>query len=95
MHDLTQVDARDILVCDVIQIETGNLIHGDGVLVDGNLKCDQSELTGETEPAAKILADLYILVQEIDGTKAQRLYYGYVHYLRPWANFNMADTERH
>jgi P-type Ca2+ transporter type 2C len=55
------MDAKEVVVGDVIYIETGDLIYVDGVFVKGNnVKCDQAEITGDTEPTAKTPADICI-----------------------------------
>ena len=52
------MDIKDIVVGDVLRLEVGDIVYVDGVLIDGYLRCDQSEITGETEPATKFPADL-------------------------------------
>ncbi len=51
---LCQVARKDIVVGDVVLVETGDEIPGDGRVLEAvNLQVDQSRLTGESDPVAK------------------------------------------
>jgi len=42
------------LVGDIVQVETGEIFPVDGLLLKGNnLVCDESSITGETDPVKK------------------------------------------
>src|SRR5271170_3467266 len=49
----------DVVVGDLLQIEAGDVISVDGVLVDGfNIICDESAATGESDVIEKVPADV-------------------------------------
>jgi len=47
---VVQLAVREIVVDDIIEVERGDQIPVDGVVVDGSLELDESLLTGETDP---------------------------------------------
>ncbi|EGG23082.1 hypothetical protein DFA_05212 [Cavenderia fasciculata] len=48
------VSIFDVLVGDVLVVDTGDIICGDGVFIEGHsLVCDESSLTGESDPVKK------------------------------------------
>lgn len=50
------ISVFDVLVGDVLHIETGDVVPADGVLIDGfDIQCDESSLTGESEPVTKVV----------------------------------------
>lgn len=50
----TQVSVFDLMAGDVIHLEPGDLVPVDGVLIDGfNIKCDESQTTGESDIITK------------------------------------------
>ena len=50
---LAQVDARDLVVGDVVELEAGDLVPADGRLVrSATLEIEESALTGESHPAS-------------------------------------------
>lgn len=52
------ISVNDILVGDVLRIESGNLVCADGVVISGhNLLCDESAVTGVPSLIAKISGD--------------------------------------
>ncbi len=60
-----QLSTLNVLVGDLVLVETGDILCADGVLVDGtDIKVDESHLTGEADDVAK------------DPIKAQALYSG-------------------
>ncbi|KAK0385252.1 hypothetical protein NLU13_7728 [Sarocladium strictum] len=53
-----EISVYDILVGDVIHLEPGDLVPVDGVLIEGfNVKCDESQATGESDIIRKRDAD--------------------------------------
>lgn len=54
---LQEIHVSEIVVGDIVYLQAGDKIPADGVIIDGELKVDQSALNGETEEAAKIPAD--------------------------------------
>lgn len=53
-----EISVFDILVGDVLHLEPGDMIPVDGVLIEGyNVKCDESQATGESDVIRKRPAD--------------------------------------
>ncbi|KAJ2897915.1 uncharacterized protein MKZ38_004290 [Zalerion maritima] len=53
-----EISVYDILVGDVLHLEPGDMIPVDGVLIEGfNVKCDESQATGESDAIHKKPAD--------------------------------------
>lgn len=50
---ITEVFIDDIVVGDCILLQSGDKIPADGILIDGNIRVDQSVLNGESEEAKK------------------------------------------
>lgn len=50
---IVEIAINDIVVDDCILLQTGDKIPADGVIIDGNLKVDQSVLNGESKEATK------------------------------------------
>ncbi|KAN0031465.1 hypothetical protein ACTFIV_005329 [Dictyostelium citrinum] len=49
-----QISIFDVKVGDIISLDTGDIICADGVFIDGHaLKCDESSITGESDPIKK------------------------------------------
>ena len=55
--EIAVVDVDDIVVGDIIVLQSGDKILADGVLVDGKLSVDNSVLNGEAEECKKTAAD--------------------------------------
>ncbi len=51
---LEEIFASDVVTGDFVQLEQGDKIPADGLLIDGQLDVDQSSLNGETKEAHKI-----------------------------------------
>ncbi|MCI5668995.1 MAG: calcium-translocating P-type ATPase, PMCA-type [Oscillospiraceae bacterium] len=51
---ITEVAINDIVVGDAILLQAGDKIPADGILIDGDLKVDQSVLNGESREAKKL-----------------------------------------
>ncbi|CEP61791.1 calcium-transporting ATPase PMC1 LALA0_S04e00760g [Lachancea lanzarotensis] len=52
------ISIHDLLVGDLITLQTGDVVPADCILVDGNCACDESALTGESETIKKISLEL-------------------------------------
>ncbi|KAK4229448.1 putative classe IIB calcium-transporting ATPase [Podospora fimiseda] len=66
-----EISVYDILVGDVVHLEPGDLIPVDGVLIDGfNVKCDESQATGESDIIRKRPADeVYAAIENRESLK--------------------------
>lgn len=65
---ITIIDVDDVVVGDKILLQSGDKIPADGVLIDGNVKVDNSALNGEAEECQKTAADAgFVLADEITG----------------------------
>lgn len=53
--EVTEISIDDIVVGDCVLLQTGDKIPADGVLIEGNLKVDQSVLNGENKEATKLV----------------------------------------
>lgn len=53
-NEIKEIAIDDIVVGDCIMLQSGDKIPADGILVDGDLKVDQSVLNGEAKEAKKI-----------------------------------------
>lgn len=51
------INSNDLVVGDLVIIQSGEAIHADGYLVEGNVKVDNSVLNGESEPCKKTAWD--------------------------------------
>ncbi|KAF5211134.1 hypothetical protein E0198_002426 [Clavispora lusitaniae] len=51
--DKRMISIYDLLVGDVICLETGDVVPADSVLITGEVECDESALTGESETIKK------------------------------------------
>jgi len=52
-NNLIFTDIDDVVVGDIIQLDSGDKIGADGILVEGNIYVDESMLTGETKEIFK------------------------------------------
>ena len=50
---LSEIRVDDVVVGDLVVLQTGDKIPADGVLLEGSLKVDQAALNGESEEAKK------------------------------------------
>ncbi|KAG6102623.1 hypothetical protein E4U30_003841 [Claviceps sp. LM220 group G6] len=66
-----ELSVFDILVGDVVHLEPGDLVPVDGVLIDGfNLKCDESQTTGESDIIRKRPSDeVYAAIENHESLK--------------------------
>lgn len=65
---VTIVDIEDLVVGDIVILQSGDKIPADGVLVQGELRVDNSALNGEPEECKKTYApDGFEMVEEITG----------------------------
>lgn len=62
------IDADEVVVGDKVLVQSGDKIPADGILIDGELKIDNSALNGEAEECKKVAADeKFELTDEITG----------------------------
>ena len=54
---ITVIDVDDVVVGDKILLQSGNKIPADGILIEGDLRVDNSALNGEAEECKKFAAD--------------------------------------
>ncbi len=68
---LQEMSIFDVLVGDVLHLETGDMIPVDGVLIEGhNIKCDESQATGESDLIRKRPADeVYAAIENHESLK--------------------------
>ncbi|MBE3048017.1 hypothetical protein IMZ48_37015, partial [Candidatus Bathyarchaeota archaeon] len=68
---IQEISVFDILVGDILHLEPGDLIPVDGVLIEGfNVKCDESQATGESDIIKKQTADhVYNAIRSNGSTK--------------------------
>lgn len=66
-----EMSVFDILAGDVIHLEPGDLVPVDGILIEGfNVKCDESQATGESDVIRKRPADeVYDAIENNDNLK--------------------------
>jgi len=66
-----EISVYDIMAGDVLHLEPGDLIPVDGVLIQGsNVKCDESQATGESNVIQKRSADeVFAAIERGDDTK--------------------------
>lgn len=65
---VTVIDVNDVVVGDKILLQPGDKIPADGVLIDGQIKIDNSALNGEAEECEKIPApENFEMSEEITG----------------------------
>ncbi|PFH55883.1 hypothetical protein XA68_17466 [Ophiocordyceps unilateralis] len=67
----TEISVYDIMAGDVVHLEPGDLVPADGVLIDGfNVKCDESQTTGESDIIRKRPADeVFAAIQDHESLK--------------------------
>lgn len=52
------ISINDLLVGDIMTVETGDVVPADSILVKGSCECDESSLTGETNTVKKTSAEI-------------------------------------
>ncbi|EQL02750.1 ATPase, P-type, calcium-transporting, PMCA-type [Ophiocordyceps sinensis CO18] len=63
-----EISVYDLMVGDVIHLEPGDLVPADGVLIEGfNVKCDESQTTGESDIIRKRPSDEVFAAIENNG----------------------------
>lgn len=68
---LQELSIWEVLVGDVVHLETGDMIPVDGILIEGhNIKCDESQATGESDLIRKRPADeVYAAIENHESLK--------------------------
>lgn len=52
--NIVEINSEDVMPGDILSLEAGDMIVADGRIIENfNLKCDESSLTGESEPVEK------------------------------------------
>lgn len=66
-----EISVFDVLVGDVLHLEPGDMIPVDGILIEGyNVKCDESQATGESDIIRKKPADeVYAAIENNENVK--------------------------
>ncbi|MBQ3010258.1 MAG: HAD-IC family P-type ATPase, partial [Oscillospiraceae bacterium] len=65
---ITVIDVDDVVVGDLVLLQSGDKVPADGILIDGALKVDNSALNGEAEECKKFAAtEKMVLAEEITG----------------------------
>ena len=62
---VTIIDVDDVVVGDMVLLQSGDKIPADGILIDGDLRVDNSALNGEAEECKKTAADESFELKEI------------------------------
>ena len=58
--ELLNISVYELLVGDVVEIETGEILSVDGILIEGhNISCDESSITGEINDIKKRIPVTY------------------------------------
>lgn len=57
--EVTIIDINDIVVGDLVLLQSGEKIYADGFLYDGSIKIDNSALNGESDEVKKEATELY------------------------------------
>jgi len=52
-NKIIEISINDVVVNDIVVLETGDMIPADGYLIDGEISVDESSLSGETKEAYK------------------------------------------
>ncbi|WP_458699871.1 heavy metal translocating P-type ATPase [Sulfurospirillum sp. 1307] len=56
-HEVTEVNAKDLHVKDIVLVKQGEVIPADGVVIEGTAEIDTSMITGEPMPKTKTIQD--------------------------------------
>lgn len=74
------VSIYDLLVGDVINLQTGDVVPADSILFQGEVECDESALTGESETIKKVpveeameIYELHLPTEEDIGSRTIKL----------------------
>ena len=52
-----KIDSKQLVKGDLISLQRGDVLAADVELVDGNIACDESSITGESKPVKKNVGD--------------------------------------
>lgn len=64
-NEILEVEIDDIVVGDYVILQTGDKIPADGMLIDGNLRVDNSSLNGESEECKKFAREDFDIEGEV------------------------------
>lgn len=68
-----EINIEEVVVNDIVVLETGDKIPADGILIDGNISVDESLLTGESKEKNKIKNDELYMGTVVYSKKATML----------------------
>jgi Ca2+-transporting ATPase len=73
---VVELAARELVIGDVVVLETGNVVSADGRLISAsNLRVDEAPLTGESEPVGKE-AEMVFATERAIGDRRNMLFMG-------------------
>lgn len=64
--EVMDLPVSDIVVGDLVLLQSGDKVPADGLIIDGELKVNQASLTGETEPITKIRYEEGVEIDKTD-----------------------------
>lgn len=74
---LQEISINDIVVGDIVVVQTGDKIPGDGKVIDGNITVDQAALNGESKEAKKYaITPETVLDSNVDFLNSHKVYRG-------------------
>lgn len=66
--NMVLIDIGDIVVSDLVLLQSGDKVPADGIIIDGKLSVDNSALNGETDECYKTAADdTFVFTDKITG----------------------------
>jgi len=74
-NELVSVPVADLKVGDEVQVQPGELVAADGIVIQGETQIDEAMLTGESLPVAKLPDDAVMAgTQNLDGSVRVRIH---------------------
>ena len=74
---LEEINVDDVVVGDIVILETGDKIPADGIIIDGEIDADESSLNGETKEAHKVAVTSNIINEKNKVYRGSVVYSGY------------------